>query len=89
MSWHHKHGGGAKGPAWERQRRQAFDRDRWRCQVCGKSGRLEAHHLTEIAHGGSNDLNNLQSVCRTCHIEMHRPEESLTSGEWQSLMREL
>ena len=89
MSRHHRERGEAKGPAWERQRRAVFDRDRWRCQVCGRPGKLEAHHVVEIAHGGTNDQGNLRTLCRACHIEHHRPEESLTSGEWQSLMREL
>ena len=89
MSRHYKGQSQAEGMVWEGRRRQVFDRDRWRCQRCGRSGRLEAHHIVEIAHGGTNDQGNLQSLCRTCHIEQHRPEEPLASGEWQSLMREL
>ena len=88
MSRHHRDRGGAKGPAWERQRRAVFDRDRWRCQKCGRPGKLEAHHVVEIAHGGSNDLGNLRTLCRSCHIAEHKPSEPQSSQEWLALMRE-
>ncbi len=30
----------------------------------------ERHHLTHRAHGGSDDLQNLVSLCRRCHLRM-------------------
>ena len=52
MSRHHRYSGIAKGPEWERCRRMAKERDGWRCQKCGRAGRLEVHHVIELAHGG-------------------------------------
>ena len=61
MSRHHRFSGQAKGPEWERLRGQAKDRDGWRCQKCGRAGKLEVHHVIELAHGGTNDMNNLHT----------------------------
>ena len=55
-------------PAWKQLRRQALDRDGWRCRRCGRAGRLEVHHVKELASGGRNDLSNLETLCRRCHM---------------------
>ena len=75
---------------WARVRRAAFERDGWRCVVCGRPGRLEAHHVTPLHKGGTPyDLGNLKTLCRSCHIERHRRQ--LTPGEaaWQALVDDL
>lgn len=60
---------------WERIRRRVFERDGHRCRACRKAGRLEAHHVVRLSDGGTNDLANLRTLCRTCHIEHHRRKE--------------
>lgn len=41
----------------------------WRCQLCGReSSNLEIDHIHPISEGGSDDLNNLRVLCRSCHI---------------------
>ena len=57
---------------WARRRREVLDRDGWRCQKCGKAGRLEVDHKTPLYRGGSNDLDNLQALCRRCHLDKTR-----------------
>lgn len=89
MSRHHKYDGIAKGPEWERCRRQTFTRDAYRCQQCGKTGRLEAHHVKPISEGGTNDLENLVTLCRTDHVEAHRPKKSEPERAWQQLVTEM
>ena len=65
---------------WALARRRALDRDGWRCQQCGKPGRLEVDHLVPLEQGGAPyDLSNLQSLCKGCHVakttgERYRPE---------------
>ena len=50
-------------------RRVVLDRDGWRCQTCGKVGRMEVDHIKRLEDGGAvYDLANLQSLCRGCHI---------------------
>ncbi len=86
MSRHHRFSGTAKGPEWERLRLQVFDRDAHRCRECGRAGRLEAHHVVELAHGGTNDMSNLKTLCRTCHILIHAPVRSEAERAWQVLL---
>ena len=55
---------------WKRVRRQAIERDGYRCRKCGRaSGRFEVDHVVPISAGGAAyELDNLQSLCRPCHF---------------------
>ena len=58
---------------WGKVRLKVLDRDGWRCQKCGKAGRLEVDHIKALEHGGAvYDESNLQTLCRGCHLERHR-----------------
>lgn len=51
-------------------RKYVFQRDKYQCQSCGKSDReakLNIDHIIPLATGGSNDISNLQTLCRTCN----------------------
>ena len=74
---------------WERIRREVFIRDGYRCRECGKPGRLECHHVLELAQGGGNDLGNLKALCRGCHIAAHQRKPTAAEAEWQVLVKEL
>lgn len=78
---------------WARLRRRAFNRAGWRCQICGRHGRLEADHIRPIRQGGAMwDLGNLQAVCRGCHIRKTAREnrrEGASQQRWRGLVREL
>ena len=55
---------------WARLRRAIFQRDNYRCRLCGKAGRLECDHVVPLMRGGSPyGPNNLQALCRQHHIE--------------------
>ena len=57
---------------WASVRREALDRDGWRCTKCGKASTMEVHHIVEVWRGGAPyDLDNLASLCTKCHIEIH------------------
>ena len=57
------------GRRWQVLRRAALDRDGWRCRNCGKAGVLEVDHILRIEDGGAEyDLDNCQTLCRSCHI---------------------
>ena len=75
------------GRAWRRIRRAVLDRAGWRCERCGKAGRLECHHIVPHAAGGGEEMSNLQALCRGCHFEQHgaRPKMAV---QWQKLIRE-
>lgn len=48
-------------------RPQVFERDEHRCVQCGSTDRLEVDHVVAIARGGSNDIENLQTLCLPCN----------------------
>ena len=59
-------------------REAVFTRDRYTCQVCGKSVKdgviLHAHHIVYRSNGGTDRINNLLTVCHKCHTpKNHQP----------------
>jgi len=51
-------------------KKHVFQRNNYQCQSCGKTKQetaLEIDHIIPIASGGSNDISNLQTLCRTCN----------------------
>ena len=42
-----------------------------RCEKCGSDQNLEAHHLTRLMDGGTNEENNLIVLCHVCHRKEH------------------
>ena len=79
---------------WQHARRAVFERDGWRCVECGKAGRLECDHVVPLDRGGDPwDPDNLQTLCRSCHIAKTREENRrpLTEAEvaWRALVTEM
>jgi hypothetical protein len=51
-----------------RKRFFVFKRDRYRCRMCGATGvELEVDHIVPVADGGSDALDNLQTLCFKCN----------------------
>ena len=75
----------------QRLRRRILRRDGYRCRSCGRPGRLEVDHITPMARGGAPlDENNLQTLCRSCHIAKsirEKPMEDPERREWQEYLR--
>ena len=42
-----------------------------KCQMCGATGTLHAHHILPVSKGGSDDDDNLLLVCVACHKKIH------------------
>lgn len=58
-------------------RHEVFKRDGYRCRECGASKdetSLEIDHIVPVARGGTNDLDNLQTLCRECNRMKHTDE---------------
>ena len=59
------------GHQWRKIRKRALDRDSHLCQSCIKDNRYtpatDVDHIVNKAHGGTDELSNLQSLCRQCH----------------------
>ncbi len=54
-------------------RRAVFSRDGHRCQApgCNNTRFLEVHHLIPRTNGGNNKLDNLTTLCSSCHYLWH------------------
>jgi len=52
-------------------RMKILERDGWRCQQCGRRSQLEVHHTYRRSRGGSDSQDNLITLCRTCHGDIH------------------
>ena len=58
-------------------RHEVFKRDGYRCRECGASKdetSLEIDHIVPVAKGGTNDIDNLQTLCRECNRMKHTDE---------------
>lgn len=47
------------------------------CRWCGEelemfNQDLHTHHIVPRSRGGSNYMDNLITLCRNCHVEIHR-----------------
>ena len=80
--------------AWNRLRRVVLARDGGRCVQCRVGWRLEVDHVRPLERGGSNDLDNLQTLCRGHHIAKTRAEnfartDTPERAAWRALTAEL
>lgn len=48
-------------------RDQIFERDNYTCQHCGSTEAPSIDHIHPESKGGTLDLNNLQTLCRSCN----------------------
>ena len=66
----------------------------WRCKRCSAYA-SEVDHITPISQGGDKwSRDNLQALCRGCHIDKTRKEKprpilSPEGEKWRSLVDEL
>lgn len=42
-----------------------------KCEICGKAGQTEKHHIKTKGSGGDDLPQNLIEVCRKCHRLIH------------------
>ena len=58
------------GDDWDKIRYIVYSRDRFTCQDCGIKGiRLDVHHKIPFLISFDNSLNNLTTLCRSCHMK--------------------
>lgn len=55
-------------------RESILERDQHKCTVCGSEKNLHVHHKIHRKHGGTNNFDNLATLCKWCHAEQHRSE---------------
>ena len=59
------------GATWRKIRTATLRRDKYLCQPCAKYGFVtpatEVDHIVNKAEGGTDEQDNLQSICHQCH----------------------
>ena len=54
------------------RRKAVLHRDNYTCQCCGKKNcQLQTHHIIFRSRGGSDDGNNMITLCKECHKGLH------------------
>lgn len=56
--------------SWDNIRRQVYRRAGHRCEMCGKRGKLSAHHIVPLRVSKDNSLSNLVALCDSCHKKL-------------------
>ena len=58
-----------RGSGWAQGRFRAavLTRAGGRCERCGSTSRVEAHHIVSVAAGGTHDPSNGRVLCWRCH----------------------
>lgn len=55
---------------WRRLRQMVLRREPW-CRMCRAEGRFtpatEVDHIVPVSKGGTNEMDNLQALCKSCH----------------------
>jgi 5-methylcytosine-specific restriction endonuclease McrA len=72
--------------AWEKTKREVFERDKGYCQYCGQDLLLSpatysSHHIDHVtarAKGGADELENLKLACATCNLGLSRQNDLTT-----------
>ncbi|MBZ9569989.1 HNH endonuclease [Methanobrevibacter sp. TMH8] len=62
----------------KKKRNKVFKRDNYQCKLCGTTKNLTVDHIKPRANGGTNDLNNLQTLCCSCNIKKGIEEKDYT-----------
>ena len=60
--------------AWSKRRLEVLRRDRFRCQMCGTAKNLRVHHINYEHLGTDAELDDLITLCDTCHREVHEED---------------
>lgn len=47
--------------------RAVWDRDGWECRECGSHRDLTVDHIHPLVLGGTDDMENLQTLCKSCN----------------------
>ena len=59
---------------WQNIRREVFKRDGYKCVMCGASHPLNVHHVRYPTRWGEEKLEDLITVCDSCHAKIHSKE---------------
>ena len=52
--------------------KEGKERDLYTCQICGSKDHVEGHHILNYQYGGAANIDNIVTLCRRCHKQVHR-----------------
>lgn len=55
-------------------RAEILKRDNYKCTACGSNKNIHIHHIKYRSNGGTNEPENLISLCKHCHANVHKSE---------------
>lgn len=66
-----------RGSGWKDAKEQRRRIDNYECRRCGAkesefNRKLDVHHVLSYKKGGANDIDNLITVCRSCHNKLRK-----------------
>ena len=74
--------------SWARIRKAKLNTDPL-CEECRKAGRYTkatlVHHRLPLSEGGSNNFDNLESLCDSCHSRIHAKHGDRWHGSTQQM----
>lgn len=56
---------------WSWRREQVFERDQYKCRMCGGNEALSVDHIVARSQGGTDEMSNLRLLCFLCHSKRH------------------
>lgn len=71
-------------------REYVLTRDNYTCQHCkgkSKNKKLEVHHIVYRSNGGSDDQDNLITLCKSCHDKVHSGDIILKGGKTRGQLK--
>ena len=54
-----------------RVQRQGKERDKYVCQICGSTEKVEGHNVIDYQYGGTATVGNIITLCHKCHRKVH------------------
>nr|DAF35842.1 MAG TPA: HNH endonuclease [Caudoviricetes sp.] len=74
-----------RGRGWMSLRESVLIRDQYQCRQCGcvvLPKDAECDHIVPLADGGRDEMENLQTLCKTCHAEKSAAENRKRGFGW-------
>jgi RNA-directed DNA polymerase len=69
---------------WAVLRLSELEHDHYRCVYCGSTDYLDVHHIRPRSQHGTDQMDNLVTLCRSCHLRTTRWGRPRGTGSTQS-----